>query len=734
GDSRQALRAHRAAARVYAARGATRSLGKSLHNAGLAYFQLGEYPAAIETLERALAAKRNPDPRIRDPLGECRSLQTLGQVYTRLGDVQRAESLLEAAEKLLADGGPPAERVRTIASLASAYERDEDYESAEKAYEASLAIELDERHAWLRERIRAALASVYVRQERFAEAEAVLRPALERLEALADRDGAAHAMVTLAVALSRSGRPEAALAQLAEARARAEELDDTRLVSETWAAESWARHRQGHNVQAMEAATEAIVTSRRILTGLAAAQSATIRARHLTPFQVGMEAAADENAAARFVSFLESGRAGALLEGLEARDELMRAGVPAPLRERLDRARSAEALARHAYLDAVRTNADRRTRGKLARAHHALRAKTLLAVEAIQRDRKAQVAADLLYPQPATLEAIQQVLDDGDAMILYGFAEKRIYAVVVTRQGADIHALGARRPIEEACAALRFDEATIDPLPAMSALRKQLVDPLGLKQQIQRVLISPAGCLHRLPFRIWFPDRTLVHIPSATTYRLLRNQDEQPGEGVLALADPAYEAHRGHARLEGSGAEARAITDDVFLREAATESRLRAALAARGDKRLRALHLAAHGRLDRRRPLQAHIALAADEHNDGDLTALEVFEMRIPADLVVASACYTGAGAVYEGEGLIGFTRAFMYAGAPRVLVSLWAVPDDATRALMIEFYRRWRPRDGRPARSAAEALRDAQAHIRAQPKWRHPMHWAAWVLWGRAD
>jgi CHAT domain-containing protein len=87
-----------------------------------------------------------------------------------------------------------------------------------------------------------------------------------------------------------------------------------------------------------------------------------------------------------------------------------------------------------------------------------------------------------------------------------------------------------------------------------------------------------------------------------------------------------------------------------------------------------------------------------------------------------------------KSEGLVGLARAFMFAGAPRVLGSLWKVDDDATRALMTRFYELWNPADGKPGLPTAEALRRAQALVRddpAHPQWRHPYYWAAWVLWG---
>ncbi len=97
------------------------------------------------------------------------------------------------------------------------------------------------------------------------------------------------------------------------------------------------------------------------------------------------------------------------------------------------------------------------------------------------------------------------------------------------------------------------------------------------------------------------------------------------------------------------------------------------------------------------------------------------------------SACETGRGKRFRGEGILGLPRAFLYAGAPRVLCSLWKVDDDATRALMVKFYELWNPRDGKGL-GAAAALKQAQAFVRSQEKWRHPYYWAAWVLWGLPD
>ena len=116
--------------------------------------------------------------------------------------------------------------------------------------------------------------------------------------------------------------------------------------------------------------------------------------------------------------------------------------------------------------------------------------------------------------------------------------------------------------------------------------------------------------------------------------------------------------------------------------------------------------------------------------------ALEILRMKIPADLVVMSACETWKGKIYKTEGIVGLTRAFMFAGAPRVICSLWKVDDEVTQALMIKFYELWNPKDGKKGPGAAAALKKAQAFVRDHEngKWKHPYYWAAWVLWGLPD
>jgi CHAT domain-containing protein len=145
----------------------------------------------------------------------------------------------------------------------------------------------------------------------------------------------------------------------------------------------------------------------------------------------------------------------------------------------------------------------------------------------------------------------------------------------------------------------------------------------------------------------------------------------------------------------------------------------------------RYLHFATHGLLDSERStLSALVLSLVDERGDpqdGFLRAHEIYNLNLPAELVVLSACRTGLGKEIKGEGLVGLTRGFMYAGAARVVVSLWNVNDKATSELMAKFYQKMLRNGQRPA----AALRSAQVEMWRQRQWQSPYYWAAFVLQG---
>jgi len=328
---------------------------------------------------------------------------------------------------------------------------------------------------------------------------------------------------------------------------------------------------------------------------------------------------------------------------------------------------------------------------------------------------KAKDLARLRELEPS-LDKLRALVRKGEVLVHFQDG----LAFVVNSKATRIVALGTTTGIN--AAQKTFSNPATDPAAARKELHQALIAPLRLDSKTTRLLVSPGAEFSYVPFALLAGGPDVAYLPSLATYLLLRNEAKKRGKGVLALGDPD---HEGFLRLPGAAKEAQAVGDVVLLRGQATEAALIEALAKR--PRWRAVHLACHSLIKPKRPLLSSLALAPDPENDCFLTTLEIFRMKIPADLVVLGANETAKGKVYRAEGLIGFTRAFLFAGAPRVIVSLWKVDDEATKALMVKFYELWKP----GKMETATALKQAPEFVRSHEKWKHPYYWAAWQLWG---
>jgi CHAT domain-containing protein len=189
------------------------------------------------------------------------------------------------------------------------------------------------------------------------------------------------------------------------------------------------------------------------------------------------------------------------------------------------------------------------------------------------------------------------------------------------------------------------------------------------------------------------------------------------------------------ARLNGTRTEAEQISKlaktaggqaDVWLDLDANEDNL----GTRDVTKYRIIHVATHGLLNADRPQFTGVVLSlvGNKTHDGFVRTDEVFNLRLGSPLVMLSACETGLGKEKRGEGVMGLTRAFMYAGAPTVGVSLWSVADKSTADLMTDFYRRLLAKEGT---SPTAALRDARRAMIAGTKYSAPFFWSPFVLVG---
>jgi CHAT domain-containing protein/Tfp pilus assembly protein PilF len=357
--------------------------------------------------------------------------------------------------------------------------------------------------------------------------------------------------------------------------------------------------------------------------------------------------------------------------------------------------------------------------------------------------------------QPLPLAEIRERVLDGETLLLeLSLGEERSFLWAVTRDRLDTFELPPRRVLESAARrthALLADSrrtlARAQAGKAVADLSRMLLSPVAGRLEGRRLLFVPDGALHLIPFgSLPWPSaggepllarHEIAVLPSASSLAAMRWEAaaRRPPPGVVAvLADPVFRTRGPFARLPYSRQEARTL-----LALAPPGERL-AALGAAASRetvtsgaleRFRIVHFATHAVLDPEHPELSGIALSmVDERGrprEGFLRAHEIYRLRLPADLVVLSACETALGREVRGEGLVGLTQAFFHAGARRVLVSLWPVDDQATAELMRRFYSGLFQKGLRPA----EALRQAQDSLRREPRWSPPSYWAGFILQG---
>jgi CHAT domain-containing protein/tetratricopeptide (TPR) repeat protein len=303
-----------------------------------------------------------------------------------------------------------------------------------------------------------------------------------------------------------------------------------------------------------------------------------------------------------------------------------------------------------------------------------------------------------------------------------------------------------------------------------AALPKPGVGSRESEVGIKRASDLSAESLPNSEFRLLIAEHELINLPSASALAVIRREAANRATAnntVAVLADPVFEEadprvaakkNRAPASVDAAGAELRrAIRSANFSRAGfarlpfsaeeadailsitpsstglkATGFRAsRATAISDALAQYRVVHFATHGLLNNEQPeLSGLVFSLFDESGkpqDGFLRLHEIFNLKLNADLVVLSACQTGLGKEVKGEGLVGLTRGFMYAGAPRVVASLWQVDDLATAELMKRFYRGMLKEHLRPA----AALRAAQLEMSKQKRWAAPYYWAAFTLQG---
>ena len=679
----------------------------TLHNIGTAYRSLGEPQKALNSLNQALLVRRT----VGDRWGESITLSQIGTIYSSLGKPEEALSYFAQALSLHRAVGDRSSEANTLRDVARAERNRGHLDAARTQVETALNIIEGARSQFVSQELRTSFSASRLE---FYELYVDLLMRMHR-----SQPSAGYAAAALQA--SERARSRSLLETLTEARADIRRGADPALLE-----------RERSSRQRLSAKSEGLT---RLLGGRhTQEQAAAVRQE--------VEALLEEYRRVQAQIRAESPRYAALTQ-------------PQPLlTKEIQQLLDDETLLLEYALGEERSF---------------LWAVTATSIKSFELPGRAEIEA-----------AVRRVYD------LFTARNK----IVKFEEASERRARVAKADAEYPRAAGALSRALLEPVTDQMKGKRLLIVSDGVLQYLPfAALPLPDSSTQRSQHLSYVPliaRHEVISLPSASTLAVLRKElaGRKPAPKIVAvLADPVFDSDDERVKGAKSDTKTRQASDgDKTQGEVAViESKLtrsmrdlasdddessfppprlpftrqeadsvvafatarryekatdfaanRAAAIDPGLSQYRYVHFATHALLNTRHPELSGIVLSLVDHDgkeqDGFLLAHEVYNLNLPAELIVLSGCRTGLGKEIKGEGLMSLTRGFMYAGAERVVVSLWDVNDKSTAELMAQFYKGML---GKQRLTPSAALRRAQVAMWKSARWHQPYYWAAFVLYG---
>ncbi len=793
GQYREALRYYQQALAISERLKLKASASQDLGNLALCRLGLGQIPEALEHFDRALALARDAGLAKEEAdwlKGRASALVRLGRYNEATDGYAQALRVYEAAKL-------QRELIEGLNDQGQLYERLGDAASAERSFRRAIELARTLDHPRGVTVNLMALGDLEWHRKRLAEADVLYRDALDRSAKAGDRASAAGARIALAFIARDRGRTEDAATLAGQAVADAQAIGARPLEAEAlFARAEAARARRAFEEALRDHGAAAAIAADlgdpelgwRVSYGHGQTLEATGRtedavARYRDAVAL-IESVRSQLREERFrASYLEDkyqvyvslvqlllklGRteeAFGYAERLRARYYLdwLNRGLP-PVRDEARRQAELALGERVRQIERAITQEHAKPAGEQRRqALELFSAELADAERAYQNSLDTLAATDPAYAAARSLttvssDAVQRRLPADAALVEYVVADEGVSVFVIRPGGIQATTVPARAIDVAAKVELLRDlivrEASQDWQAPATSLHQLLIAPLeqaGWLDGVRRLYVVPHGILHYVPFaalprardkgaRLLVNDFVVAYLPAAVALAQ-KDGNGDPAETAMAMAPS-------RAGLKFSQQEATTVAalfrkDGLLLvGPQATETAFKKSAGGYD-----VLHLATHGYFNRFNPLLSGLELEADAREDGRLEVHEILGLRLNAGLVVLSACDTALGGGYfaevpAGDDIVGLTRAFLFAGTPSVVASLWAVDDLSTMRLMSGFYGQLlqandlKSSGGQgfsPAADKAAALAAAQRELIAKGgRYAHPYFWGAFVLVGQ--
>ncbi len=719
--------------------GQTAVVARARQNLGLIALAQGHYNEALRRLDEAKTIFWE-DGRLRDAM--------LVELFTStcLLEMRRFDDVLEKARearKLFTDRGTLLESAQCRLNEAAAYAALGQLDAAGAALAHARETFAAENHAIWVAFTDVRRASLLNAAESWVAAEQI---ALAAATTFLNHDlevDAARAWLVAAEAAQGAGRLEEAETLVVQAQKLGLAQDLPGILHLAHALQAGLAHERGDLATAAAEIDAAIAELERLQGGLMVEYRAGFLEDKLTIYEDGLLLALERGEAAAGLAYAERAKSRALLDMISYRLQLgvvARSAADQPLVTALERLR-----VERDRLYRVWESGESGPRFGPAASDGAAVSHQIQALE----QQMTQTWHTLLvrnadYARDAGLwrvrvEPAGPYLDDDTLLVEYFVARGHLVVFLVSNRGVDVvhlpGGLDAVQPLQKflglnmrAVAGTPADRRPLLLGQAQTILRRlhdQLVAPFAAQlAPYERLIVVPHGPLHYLPFHALYDGERYVgerhrlsYLPGASFVRASR---EAAGGGHGALVA----GHSDHGRLPSALAEAQDVAAlwqaTPVLEERLTRDRLQAMM---GDVDL--IHLATHGEFRADNPLFSGLVV-----EDGWLTTLDIFGLRLHASLVTLSACDTGRHVIAAGDELLGLMRAFLSAGAASLLLTHWPVEDRTTAVFMADFYRQLR--DGSDKDAALQTAQSRLIHD-AAGETSHPYFWAPFYLVGSA-
>ena len=665
--------------------------GTTLSNIAELYRNLGQSPRALEFLQQALLILRSTG----DRAGEATTLNNIGNVHFLQKQYHQALEFYQQSLKISREIGERAGEGTTLNNMGGIYDKLGDYSQALTSYKQALIIrhQLGDRAGEGQTLNNIGLLSTYLKQ--YAQALESYQQALEIQRQLGNPAGEATTLTNMGFLYEQLGNVAEAITFHQQAIDVFESIQGNIKIEELKAS----------------FATEQIDIYERLISLLWTASR----------FEEAFE-------------YAERSRARAFLDQLAGERIDIYSGTDVKLLEQ-ERQLKLEIAALRKQLIGLKSRTDL-NQDAIADLEKQINTReqdytNLL----IQIKIHSPEVASLVSVDVTSLTDIKQLLDADTTLVDYFVTDDRTLAFLITTNSFKPVTLScSRKDLTDVIELfLSFDSLDESHPDTLQHLHQWLITPIQSDLTTSKLCIVPHNKLHYLPFAALTDGKNylsnqyvLFSLPSASVLPFVKSKKKSKLDTILALGNPITTEPLEDLEFAQQEVEniAKLYGTQALVGKDATESALRSAV-----DQASILHFASHGQYNPNNPLFSTLYLASTSQDDGRLEVHEIYGLNLTkaTNLVVLSACETQEGQLSAGDEVVGMTRAFLYAGTPSVIASLWRVNDRATGLLMERFYSYLQQ-----GMDKAEALQQAQIKVRAEyPQYSHPYYWAAFVLTG---